>query len=99
MDALLRLSDKLPTTAEIAAHPDTTRLPTDAAAHFILAFALAQEARPENLTAFMTYVSRWATFEAVVLFVTALAGNRAKAPMACANAAFRKKASELGRFF
>lgn len=99
MDALLRLSDKLPTTDEIAKAPDTTRLPTDAAAHFILAFALAQEAKPDNLTAFMTYVSRWATFEAVVLFVTALAGNRAKAPMACANAAFRKKATDLGKFF
>lgn len=99
MDALLRLSDKLPTTAEIAANPDTTRLPTDAAAHFILAFGLASEAKPDNLTAFMTYVSRWTTFEAVALFVTTLAGNRAKAPMACANAAFRKKATELGKFF
>ena len=99
MDALLRLSDKLPTTDEIAANPETTRLPTDAAAHFILAFALAQEAKPDNLTAFMTYVNRWESFEAVALFVSALAGSRAKAPMACANPIFRKKAAEMNKLF
>lgn len=99
MDALLRLSDKLPTVAEITSAPTTTRLPTDAAAYFILAFALATASDKTTITPIMEYISRWDAFEAQALYITTVAGNREKAPMACANAAFRTKAAEFGKYF
>lgn len=99
MDALLRLSDKLPTLKEITSAPTTTRLPTDASAYFILAFALATDTTKANITEVMQYVDRWDAFEAQALYITTVAGNREKAPMACANAAFRTKAMEFGKYF
>lgn len=99
MDALLRISDKLPPLADIVDKPTTTRLPSDTAGYFILAFMLAADANPTNLNALMTYTARWESFEATALYITTLAGDRSKAPMACANAAFRKKAAEFGKYF
>ena len=99
MDALLRLSDKLPTVAEITSAPTTARLPSDSAAYFILAFALATASDKTTITPVMEYISRWDAFEAQALYITTVAGNREKAPMACANAAFRTKAAEFGKYF
>lgn len=99
MDALLRLSDKLPTLAEIVAAPTTTRLPTDSAAYFILAFALATASDKTTLTPVMEYINRWEAFEAQALYLTTVAGNREKAPMACANSLFRTKAAAFGKYF
>lgn len=99
MDALLRLSDKLPTVEEITAAPTTAPLPTDAAAYFILAFALATSATKTTISAMMQYVDRWDAFEAKALYITTLAGNREKAPMACSDPLFRQAATQLGKYF
>jgi len=99
MDALLRLSDKLPTVEEIVANPTTAPLPTDAAAYFILAFALATSASKTTISAMMQYVERWDAFEAKALYITTLAGNREKAPMACSDPLFRQAATQLGKYF
>jgi len=99
MDALLRVSDKLPPVRTILDSPALAPLPKDTAGYFILAFQLVAEARADTLDAIMAYVNRWDAFEATAVFVTSLAGDRSKAPMACANAAFRKKAAELGKLF
>lgn len=99
MDALLRLSDKLPSLKEIVTAPATTRLPSDTAAYFILAFALATDTDKTNIAEVMEYINRWDAFEAQALYITTVAGNREKAPMACANAAFRTKAMEFGKYF
>lgn len=99
MDALLSLSDKLPDTSTIINQPDTAPLPKDAGGYFILAFRLSMDADRDNLTALMKYVDRWESFEASTLFVTTLAGNRLKAPIACADPLFRAKAAKLGKYF
>jgi energy-coupling factor transporter ATP-binding protein EcfA2 len=99
MDALLRISDKLPSLQTIVEHPTTAPLPKDAAGYFILAFQLAADSSPSTMDAMMTYVNRWDAFEAATVLITTLAGDRNKAPMACANAQFRKKAAELGKYF
>ncbi|RPJ30090.1 MAG: AAA family ATPase [Verrucomicrobiaceae bacterium] len=99
MDALLRLSDKLPPTETITEHPDTAPLPPDTASYFILAFRLAMDTTRTTIAPVMTYINRWESFEARALYITTVAGNRDKAPMACADSLFRRAASDMGKYF
>jgi hypothetical protein len=68
-------------------------------AYFLMAFSLAGRATPENLSAIMTYVGRFESFEASTLFLTQLASNKAKVGFACKNAAFTRAAASVGKFF
>ena len=99
MDALLRLSDRLPPTETITTHPDTAPLPPDTASYFILAFRLAMDTTRTTIAPVMTYVNRWESFEARALYITTVAGSRDKAPMACADSLFRRAASDMGKYF
>lgn len=98
MDALLRVSDHLPTTASIVAAPDTTPLPKDAAGYFIIAFRLAQDLDKDNIAAVMSYVNRWDAFEATALFLTTVCGSYRKAAYACNNPDFREKLAKFGKY-
>jgi len=99
LEANVMLADEMPRFAAIIADPEKCKLPGGVGAYFLMAFSLAARANAENLTAIMTYINRFESFEASTLFVTTVASNKAKVGMACKCAAFTRKAAELGKFF
>ena len=103
MEALVNLSDTLPTFETIIAAPSKAKVPKSdsVGAMFILAFMLASRVDADSLDAVMTYADRVGeqSFEAYALFITTLASNRAKVGMACKNRSFTAAASKLGRYF
>jgi hypothetical protein len=99
LEANVMLADEMPRFAAIIADPEKCKLPGGVGAYFLMAFSLAARASAENLTAIMTYINRFESFEASTLFVTTVASNKAKVGMACKCAAFTRKAAELGKFF
>jgi hypothetical protein len=99
LEANVMLADEMPRFAAIIADPEKCKLPGGVGAYFLMAFSLAARANAENLTAIMTYINRFESFEASTLFVTTVASNKAKVGMACKCAAFTRKAADLGKFF
>lgn len=99
LEANVMLADEMPRFAAIMADPMKCRLPGGVGAYFLMAFSLVARANPENLTAIMTYVGRFESFEASTLFLTQLASNKSKVGFACKNAAFTRAASLAGKFF
>ena len=99
LEANVMLADEMPRFAAIVADPEKCKLPGGVGAYFLMAFSLAARANAENLTAIMTYINRFESFEASTLFVTTVASNKAKVGMACKCAAFTRKAADLGKFF
>lgn len=99
MEALVNLSDTLPTLDAILASPDKAKLPSGVGGYFILAFMLAGRVKADTLDAVLEYVDRWDSFEASTLFITQLASNPKKVSWCCANRAFTKRAAALGKFF
>jgi hypothetical protein len=103
MEALVNLSDSLPTFETIIASPSKAKVPKSdsVGAMFILAFMLASRVDADSLDAVMTYADRVGeqSFEAYALFITTLASNRAKVGMACKNRSFTAAASKLGKYF
>jgi hypothetical protein len=99
LEANVMLADEMPRFAAIIADPEKCKLPGGVGAYFLMAFSLAARASAENLTAIMTYINRFESFEASTLFVTTVASNKAKVGMACKCAAFTRKAADLGKFF
>ena len=99
LEANVMLADEMPRFAAILAAPETCKLPGGVGAYFLMAFSLAARAKADNLSAIMTYVNRFDSFEASTLFVTTVASNKAKVSMACMNPAFTAKCAALGKFF
>lgn len=101
MEALVSLSDQLPTFESIVKDPLKAKIPDNdsVSALFILAFMLASRVTADNIDAVMAYVGRWTHFEAHALFVTSLAGNKTKVGMACKCRAFTQAAAKLGKYF
>jgi len=99
MEAMVHLSDQIPSYDAVVANPAKTKLPTGVGGYFLMAFLLAGRVKPETLDAVLEYIERWESFEASTLFVTTLATNRQKVGWACANRAFTQRAAKLGRFF
>ena len=99
MEALVHLADRLPSTEQIVADPTRCRLPEGAAAQFFLAFKLSRQAAPTNLEALMTYVKRWPSQEAQVLFVTEIASSTDKVGMAMRVNGFIAFCAACGKFF
>lgn len=99
LEANVMLADEMPRFASIIADPVKCKLPGGVGAYFLMAFSLAARANDENLTAIMTYINRFESFEAKTLFVTTVASNKAKVGMACKNASFSKMCASLGKFF
>jgi len=77
MEALVHLSDQIPTFEEVVKAPAKTKLPADAAGFFIMAFMLAGRVTPETTPQVMTYMDRWAdtNFEACCLLVSTIVGT------------------------
>lgn len=99
MEAMVALSDQLPRFAAVMADPLKCKLPTSAGAYFLMTFSLAARVDSENLTSIMTYVNRFESFEAGVLFASTVASNKAKVGMACSNRSFTQIASKFGKYF
>jgi hypothetical protein len=99
MEAMVMLSDQLPRFASVMADPRGCKLPGSVGAYFLMAFSLASRADAANLTDLMTYVNRFESFEAGILFASSLAGNKAKVGMACSNRAFTQVAAKFGKYF
>lgn len=99
MEAMVMLGDSLPRLATVTDSPETAKLPGSASAYFLMAFRLAGRADVSNLDAIMTYVSRWSAFEATMLFVTTLAGNKSKVGMACRCRAFTQLCAKSNVYF
>jgi hypothetical protein len=99
LEANVMLADEMPRFTAIMADPLACKLPGGVGAYFLMAFSLAGRATPENLSAIMTYVGRFESFEASTLFLTQLASNKAKVGFACKNAAFTRAAAQVGKFF
>ncbi len=99
MEAMVMLSDQLPRFASVMADPRGCKLPGSVGAYFLMAFSLASRADATNLTDIMTYVNRFESFEAGILFASSLAGNKAKVGMACSNRAFTQVAAKFGKYF
>ncbi len=99
IEAMVLLGDSLPKIASVLSSPTTVKLPVGACAHFLMAFRLAGRANAENLPAILTYIKRWDAFEATMLFVTTLAGNKAKVGMACGNREFTAMCAKAGMYF
>jgi hypothetical protein len=99
MEAMVALADQLPRFAAVIADPAKCKLPTAAGAYFLMAFSLSARATPETLDAIMTYVTRFESFEAGVLFASTLASNKAKVGFACSNRSFTEIAARFGKYF
>lgn len=99
MEAMVMLSDQLPRFASVLADPKGCKLPGSVGAYFLMAFSLASRADAANLTDIMTYVNRFDSFEAGILFASSLAGNKSKVAMACSNRAFTQVAAKFGKYF
>jgi hypothetical protein len=99
MEALVHLADQIPTFEAVCKSPAKTPVPDGVGAVFLMAFMLAGRVKEDSLDAVMEYINRWDSFEGVTLFITTMATNKAKAPWACKNRAWTKKATELGKFF
>jgi hypothetical protein len=99
MEAMVMLSDQLPRFASVMADPRGCKLPGSVGAYFLMAFSLASRADAANLTDITTYVNRFESFEAGILFASSLAGNKAKVGMACSNRAFTQVAAKFGKYF
>lgn len=99
LEANVMLADEMPRFAAIIADPAKCKLPGGVGAYFLMAFSLAARADADNLSAIMTYVGRFESFEASTLFLTQLASNKAKVGFACKNAAFTRAAAAVGKFF
>jgi hypothetical protein len=99
LEANVMLADEMPRFTAIMADPAKCKLPNGAGAYFLMAFSLAARVNAENITEVMTYVGRFESFEASTLFLTQLAGNKAKVGMACKNAKFTAACAKVGKFF
>jgi len=99
LEANVMLADEMPRFAAIMADPAKCKLPSGAGAYFLMAFSLAARVNAENITEVMTYVGRFESFEASTLFLTQLAGNKAKVGMACKNPKFTAACAKVGKFF
>ncbi len=99
MEAMVMLSDQLPRFASVMADPRGCKLPGSVGAYFLMAFSLASRADATNLTDIMTYVNRFESFEAGILFASSLAGNKAKVGFACSNRSFTAVAARYGKYF
>jgi len=99
LEANVMLADEMPRFAAIMADPPKCKLPGGVGAYFLMAFSLASRANAENLSAIMTYVGRFESFEASTLFLTQMASSKAKVGFACKNAAFSRACASVGKFF
>ena len=103
MSALVNLADQLPLYETIVKDPHKTKLPKEdsVGAMFILAFMLAGRVNEDDLDAVMVYADRLGqiSFEAYSLFMSSLAGNKAKVGMACKNRKFTAAAAKIGKYF
>lgn len=99
MEALIHLSDQIPTFESIIKAPSKTKLPDGAGAYFLMSFLLAGRVQADTLDAVMEYTDRWDNFEARALFLSTLAANSAKVSVACKNQRFVKAAGAVGKFF
>lgn len=100
MEALVNLSDSLPSFEAIVTNPTTTKIPYSVGALFIMSFMLAGRVNEDTLPAVMTYTDRMAQTHAEphALFILTLASNKSKVGMACRNREFTKQAAALGKY-
>jgi energy-coupling factor transporter ATP-binding protein EcfA2 len=99
MEALVNLTDQLPSYESIVKKPGDAKLPTSIGAYFLSAFMLAGRVKQEDLDSVMEYVGRWTNFEATTLFASTIAANPNKVGWACGNRNFVALAAKLGKFF
>lgn len=99
MEALIHLSDQIPTFESIVKDPNKARLPDGAGAYFLMAFMLAGRVQEDTMDTVMAYVGRWDNFEATALHLSTLAANSSKVAMACKNRQFTGMAAKFGKFF
>jgi hypothetical protein len=101
MDAMLNVSDQLPTFEAVVNNPTGAKLPEGAGAMFIMAFMLAGRVSASTMDAVMQYVNRIGevSFEGHSLFITTVSGNASKVAFAVMNREFTKQAAKLGKYF
>jgi hypothetical protein len=99
MDAMIQLADQMPRFNAVIADPAKAKLPGGAGAYFLMAFMLAGRANAESMDSIMTYVERWTSAEARILFITTLAGNKTKVVMAVKCQKFSAAAAKVGKYF
>jgi hypothetical protein len=101
MDAMLNISDQLPSFESVVANPSTAKLPEGVGAMFIMVFMLAGRVKADSMEAVMVYMERIAniSFEAHSLFLTTVSSNPAKLTFAVMNREFTKQAAKLGKYF
>lgn len=101
LDAMVSLSEALPSRKLIAKDPTGTKLPSGTAARFLMSFSLAASVTDETLDAYLTYMERVGgeSFEAHSLFIMSLASNDQKVGMACRNQRFTKSCAAMGKYF
>jgi len=99
MEAMVNLSDSIPTYEAVVAHPTKAKLPANVSGYFLMAFMLSGRVVSDTLTAVLEYAERWDSFEAKALLISTLASNRNKVGWCCQNREFTKQAAALGKFF
>ena len=101
LDAMVNLSEALPSRKLIAKDPQGTKLPDGTAARFLMAFSLAASVNDETIDAYLSYMERVGevSFEAHSLFIMSIASNDRKVGMACRNQKFTKACASLGKYF
>jgi hypothetical protein len=101
MDAMLHVSDQLPTFESVVNNPSGAKLPEGAGAMFIMMFMLAGRVTKETMDPVMQYVDRVGkvSFEAHSLFITSVSSNPAKVSFAVMNRTFTTQAAKLGKYF
>lgn len=100
LEAFVLMADSMPRVVAIEADPKATKLPETVGAYFLCAMMLATRANADNLDAFVTYVQRWDSFEALTLFAKTVAASPTKLAFAAKNRAFvTGLAGKLGKFF
>lgn len=98
MEAMVSLTDSMPTWDQVVTNPLTVRLPDEMSAAYLMAFRLAGRAQGDTLDAVVQYVNRWTSFEATMLFVTQLASNISKVGMANKNRTFTELAARMNGY-
>lgn len=101
LDAMVNLSESLPSRKLVAKDPEGTKLPSGTAARFLMAFSLAASIEADTVDAYVTYMERLSeqSFEAYTMFIMTVASNSNTVGMACRNQKFTAACAKLGKYF
>lgn len=98
MEAYTVMMDSMPRISAIEADPQKAKLPDTVGAYFLCALMLSTRTTADNLDAFVTYINRWDSFEAKMLWSRTVAASPSKLVFLNKNREYAKLTAQLGKY-